>query len=34
MRIYVRGDLGYDYYNIHYQEKLQRIQVGLVATNF
>jgi hypothetical protein len=34
MRIYVRGDLGYDYYNIHYQEKMRRIQAGLVATSF
>ncbi|MEK6744511.1 MAG: hypothetical protein AABZ15_12930 [Nitrospirota bacterium] len=34
MRFYVRGDLGYDYYNIHYQEKLQRIHAGFVATNF
>lgn len=34
IRIYLRGDRGYDYYNIHYQERMQRIQAGIVATNF
>jgi len=33
IQLYVRYDRGYDYYNIHYQEKMERIQFGIVAKN-
>jgi len=34
VRFYLRYDRGYDPYNIHYREKLDRVQVGIVASNF
>lgn len=34
MSIYLRWDMGYDYYNIYYQKKINRIQVGFVGTVF
>ena len=34
MRAYLRWDKGYDYYNINYQNKMNRIQFGIVASTF
>jgi hypothetical protein len=34
VRWYVRWDKGYDYYNINYENKINRIQAGFVAANF
>lgn len=34
VRFYVRYDRGYDYYNIHYQERMDRVQFGIVASNY
>ncbi|MFQ5579561.1 MAG: hypothetical protein ACE5FZ_03035 [Nitrospiria bacterium] len=31
---YMRYDYGYDYYNINYQERINRIQFGLAGTSF
>lgn len=31
---YVRYDYGHDYYNINFQNRINRLQVGVVATNF
>jgi hypothetical protein len=34
VQVYLRWDVGYDYYNINYQNRINRIQFGLVSTNF
>jgi hypothetical protein len=34
VRWYVRWDKGYDYYNISFENKINRFQAGFVATNF
>jgi outer membrane phospholipase A len=34
LKWYVRWDNGYDYYNINYENKINRIQFGLVASTF
>lgn len=34
VRFYFRWDKGFDYYNIHYQERMNRLQFGFAATNF
>lgn len=32
--LYLRYDIGYDYYNINFQNRMNRIQLGLSSTNF
>lgn len=32
--IYLRYDIGYDYYNINFQNRMNRIQLGFSSTNF
>lgn len=32
--LFARYDYGYDYYNIHFQTKINRLQVGIASTNF
>lgn len=32
--VFARYDYGYDYYNIHFQNKINRLQVGIASTNF
>lgn len=34
LKVYVRGDYGYDYYNINYQSKMKRIQIGFAGHPF
>jgi outer membrane phospholipase A len=34
VRWYVRWDKGYDYYNINFENKINRFQAGFVASNF
>lgn len=34
LAIYFRYDYGYDYYNINFQHRIDRLQFGLVSTNF
>jgi hypothetical protein len=34
LAFYLRYDIGYDYYNINFQNRMNRIQLGLSSTNF
>jgi hypothetical protein len=34
LAFYIRYDIGYDYYNINFQHRMNRIQLGLSSTNF
>lgn len=34
MAIYIRWDRGFDYYNINYRNRMNRIQVGLISKKF
>lgn len=34
MSLYLRWDMGYDYYNINYQKKVNRLQFGVVGSLF
>jgi len=34
LALYLRYDYGYDYYNINFQHRINRLQIGVVTTNF
>ena len=34
LSVYLRYDIGYDYYNINFQNRMNRIQLGFSSTNF
>lgn len=34
LAFYVRYDYGYDYYNINFQHRMNRLQIGIASTNF
>lgn len=34
VKLYLRWDRGYDYYNIYYRNKINRIQAGVIATYY